>query len=88
MILFMTDNTDNQKENGPKAILYYFTISISWYAQSRLISFDSFDYSDVLGIGKFPPRLIVYVHPASAHTLDLDLPAIHVNSVGVGRRDG
>ena len=47
------------------------------------VRFSSFDYSDVLGVGIFPPCLVVNVHPASAHTLDLDLPAIHVHCVCV-----
>lgn len=54
----------------------------------RSISLDSFDYSDEVGIGESPPRLVVYVHPASAHTLDVDCPAIHFHGVGIDRRDG
>ena len=32
MILFMTGNTDNQKENGINAILYDYTTSYTWSA--------------------------------------------------------
>lgn len=47
-----------------------------------------FYLSDVLGIGVFLPRLVVNVHPALDHTLDVDCPAIHAHGVGVYRRDG
>ena len=48
----------------------------------------STDYSDVLGVGIFLPRLIVNVHPTSAHALDCDCLAIHVDLICVDRGDG
>lgn len=47
-----------------------------------------FYLSDVLGVGVFLPRLIVNVHSASAHALDGDCLAIHIDFVSVDRRDG
>ena len=47
-----------------------------------------FYLSDVLGIGVFLPRLVVNIHPASAHAFNLDCVAIHVHGVGVDSGDG
>ena len=52
------------------------------------IGFSLIDNSDVLGVGISPPRLEVYVHPASTHALNMDSPTIHVNLVGVDSGDG
>ena len=41
-----------------------------------------------MGSGIFLPCLVVNIHPASAHTLDMDSPTIHVNLVSVDRGNG
>ena len=46
-----------------------------------------FYLSDVLGIGVFLPRLVVNIHPASAHALDMDSPAIHFHLISVDSRE-
>ena len=48
----------------------------------------STDYPDVMGVGIFPSRLVVNVHPASAHTLDGDCLAIHLYLISVDCGDG
>lgn len=87
-----------QKNNrvGQKTIVLFLTRFIFVFTphqsrgkpNRRSISFDSFNYSNVLGIGESPPRFVVNVHPASAHTHDVDCPAIHVDFIIVERRDG
>ena len=52
------------------------------------VRFSLVNNSDVLGVGIFPSRLVVNTHPASAHTLNLDSPTIHVNHVSVDCGDG
>ena len=52
------------------------------------VRFSSFNHSDVLGVGVFPPRFVVNVHPASAHTLDMDSPTIYFYFISVDRGDG
>ena len=52
------------------------------------ISLSSFENPDVLGIGMTPPRLVVNIHPASTHALNLDSPTIHFNFICVDNGDG
>ena len=52
------------------------------------ISFSLVNNSDVLGVGVFLPCLVVNVHPASAHALDGDCLAIHVNLICVDCGNG
>lgn len=52
------------------------------------IGFSLFYHSDVLGVWISLPRLVVNIHPASTHALDVDCPAIHVDFIGVNRGDG
>ena len=52
------------------------------------ISLSSFYYPDVLGVGIFLPRLVVNIHPASAHALDCDCLAIHPHLISVDSGDG
>ena len=52
------------------------------------ISFSLVNNSDVLGVGIFLPRLVVNVHPASAHIFDCDCLAIHFNLISVDSGDG
>ena len=51
-------------------------------------SLSSFNYLDVLSVGIFLPHLVMNVHQASIHAIDVDLPAINVRGVGVDSRDG
>ena len=51
------------------------------------IGFSLVNDSDALGVGIFPSRHVVNVHPASAHTLDFDCLAIHVDFISVDGRD-
>ena len=44
--------------------------------------------SDVFGIGEPPSRLVVNIHPASTHALELDCLAININHISINRRDG
>ena len=48
----------------------------------------SADYSDVTGVGIFLPCLVVNVHPASAHTLDMNSLAIYFYLISVDSGDG
>ena len=52
------------------------------------ISFSLVNNSDVLGVGIFPSRLVVHIHPASAHALDMDSPTIHFYLISVDCGDG
>ena len=48
----------------------------------------STDYPDVLGVGIFLPRLVVYIYSALTHTLDMNSLAIHFNFISVDSGDG
>ena len=61
-------------------------LNLWWSPQSVLPL--STDYSDVLGVGIILPRLVVNVHPASAHALNGDCLAINFNLVSVDCGDG
>ena len=50
------------------------------------IGFSSVNNSDVMGIGIFLPRLVVNAYPASAHTIDVDCPAINIYLISIDRR--
>ena len=49
------------------------------------VRFSLVNNPDVSGVGIFLPRLVVNIHPASTHALNMDSPTIHVHGVGVDR---
>ena len=52
------------------------------------VRFSSFNHSDVLGVGIYLPCLVVNIHPASAHAVNLDSPTIYFYLISVDSRDG
>ena len=48
----------------------------------------STDNPDVFGFGILLPRLVVNIHPASAHALDSDCLAIHIYLISIDSGDG
>ena len=97
--LLLFDIQDSKKKNGldiAVSLIIVLTplgyrgminhLKLRWSSQS-VLSFST-DYSDVLGVGVFLPRLVMNVHPASAHTLDCDCLTIHFNLICVDRGEG
>ena len=86
VILGRPDRYINEKENGTRPF------SMGWDAlgfnvQCGLIVVSClFHYPDIVGGGIFPSGFIVNIHPTSAHTLDIDCLAIHVDVIGIDRR--
>ena len=77
-----------QKENGPKAILNVYPHQSRGKPNCWSIGFSLVNNSDVFGVGIFPSRLVVNVHPALDHTLDFDCLAVHLHVVSIDRGDG
>ena len=80
----------NEKENGLKPFSsngkHHPDLMVRPFGVS--VRFSSFNYSDVMSVGAFPPYLIVNIHPASAHALDCDCLAIHPHLISVDSGDG
>ena len=52
------------------------------------IGFSLVNNSDVSGVGIFPSGLVVNIHPALAHALDCDCPAIYFHVISVDCGEG